>query len=82
MRGSASEFGPFWSALLRRLLRRGLRRISLLITDSPEGLRAAATKVLTASGQRGGVRFIRNARARARKTQRRKVSAAIATAFA
>ncbi len=77
-----SEAEPFWTEFLRSLMRRGLRGVKLVISDSHEGLKAAAAKVLKATWQRCRVHFMRNALAHAGKTQRRMVSAAIATAFA
>jgi putative transposase len=77
-----SEAEPFWTEFLRSLTRRGLRGVKLVISDSHEGLKAAASKVLKATWQRCRVHFMRNALAHAGKTQRRMVSAAIATAFA
>jgi len=77
----ASEAEPFWTEFLRSLNRRGLRGVKLVISDSHEGLKAAAAKVLKATWQRCRVHFMRNALAHAGKTQRRMVSAAIGTAF-
>jgi transposase-like protein len=62
-------------------LRRGLRGVKLVISDSHEGVKAAASKVLKATWQRCRVHFMRNALAHAGKTQRRMVSAAIGTVF-
>lgn len=77
-----SEAEPFWTEFLRSLARRGLRGVKLVISDAHEGLKAAITKVLGATWQRCRVHFMRNAMAHAGKTQRRIVSAWIATAFA
>src|SRR6186713_2462319 len=77
-----SEAETFWTAFLRKLARRGLRGVKLVISDAHEGLKAAITKVLSATWQRCRVHFMRNALAHAGKTQRRVVSAFIATAFA
>src|SRR5437763_568614 len=77
-----SEAETFWTGFLRKLARRGLRGVKLVISDAHEGIKAAVTKVLHASWQRCRVRFMRNALAHAGKTQRRVVSAFIATAFA
>jgi hypothetical protein len=63
-------------------MRRGLRGAKLVISEAHEGLKAAAAKVLKATWQRCRVHFMRNALAYANKTQRRMVSAAIATVFA
>ena len=76
-----SEAEPFWTELLRSLNRRGLRGVKLVISDSHEGIKAAASKVLKATWQRCRVHFMRNALAFANKTQRRMVSAAIGTVF-
>src|SRR6266513_342775 len=76
-----SEAEPFWTGFLRSLTRRGLRGVKLVISDSHEGLKAAASKVLKATWQRCRVHFMRNALAFANKTQRRMVSAAIGTIF-
>lgn len=77
-----SEAEPFWVEFLRSLARRGLRGTKLVISDAHEGLKAAITKILSASRQRCRVHFMRNAMAYAGKTQRRIVSAWIGTAFA
>ncbi len=82
MKVGASEAEPFWTEFLRSLTRRGLRGVKLVISDSHEGLKAAIGKVLKATWQRCRVHFMRNALAYAPKTQRRMVSAAIATVFA
>jgi putative transposase len=55
--------------------------VKLVISDSHEGIKAAAAKVLKATWQRCRVHFMRNALAHAGKTQRRMVSAAIGTVF-
>src|ERR1700741_451432 len=67
----ASEAEPFWTEFLRSLNRRGLRGVKLVISDSHEGIKAAAAKVLKATWQRCRVHFMRNALAHAGKTQRR-----------
>ena len=77
----ASEAEPFWTEFLRSLNRRGLRGVKLVISDSHEGIKAAAAKVLKATWQRCRVHFMRNALAHAGKNQRRMVSAAIGTVF-
>ena len=82
MKVGASEAEPFWTEFLRSLTRRGLRGVKLVISDSHEGIKAAVAKVFKATWQRCRVHFLRNALAYAPKTQRRMVSAAIATAFA
>lgn len=77
-----SEAETFWTAFLRKLARRGLRGVKLVISDSHEGIKAAVSKVLTATWQRCRVHFMRNVLAHAGRQGRRVVSAFIATAFA
>jgi putative transposase len=77
-----SESEPIWTGFLRKLTRRGLRGVKLVISDAHEGIKAAVTKVLTATWQRCRVHFMRNVLAHAGKSGRRVVSAFIATAFA
>ena len=77
-----SEHETFWKDFLRKLARRGLRGVKLVISDDHAGIKAAVSKVLTASWQRCRVHFMRNALAHAGKSGRRVVSAFIATAFA
>lgn len=78
----ASEAEPFWTGFLRKLARRGLRGVKLVVSDAHEGIKAAVSKVFSASWQRCRVHFMRNALAHAGKSGRRVVSAFIATAFA
>jgi putative transposase len=82
MKVGPSEAETFWTEFLRSLMRRGLRGVKLVISDAHLGLKAAAAKVLKATWQRCRVHFMRNALACANKTQRRMVSATIATVFA
>jgi putative transposase len=77
-----SEAETFWIGFLRKLARRGLRGVKLVISDAHEGIKAAVSKVLSATWQRCRVHFMRNALAHAGKSGRRVVSAFIATAFA
>ena len=76
-----SEAEPFWTKFLRSLTNRGLRGVKLVISDSHEGLKAAARKVLSATWQRCCVHFMRNAMATVNVKQRGMVAAAIRTAF-
>ena len=78
----SSEAEPFWLDFLRTLARRGLRGVKLVVSDAPEGLKAAVIQVLRATWQRCRVHFARNALAHAGKAQRRIVSAWIGTACA
>jgi transposase-like protein len=77
-----SEAEPIWTEFLRKLTRRGLRGVKLVVSDAHEGLKAAVSKVLSATWQRCRVHFMRNVLAHAGKSGRRVVSAFIATAFA
>ena len=52
MQVGASEAEPFWTDFLRSLTRRGLRGVKLVISDSHEGLKKAAAKVLSSTWQR------------------------------
>ena len=52
-----SEAEPFWVEFLRSLARRGLRGVKLVISDAHEGLKAAISKVLSATWQRCRVHF-------------------------
>ena len=42
----------FWTAFLRRLARRGLRGVKLVVSDVHEGLKAAISKIHSATWQR------------------------------
>ena len=77
-----SEAETFWTEFLRKLTRRGLRGVKLVVSDAHEGLKAAVSRVLSATWQRCRVHFMRNVLAHAGKQGRRVVSAFIATAFA
>jgi transposase-like protein len=56
-----SEAEPFWVEFLRSLARCGLRGTKLVISDAHEGLKAAITKVHSATWQRCRVHFMRKA---------------------
>jgi transposase-like protein len=77
-----SEAEEFWTKFLRSLTARGLRGVKLVISDSHEGLKKAARRVLCATWQRCAVHFMRNAMASVNVKQRGMVAAAIRTAFA
>jgi len=72
-----SEAETFWTGLLRKLARRGLRGVKLVISDAHEGIKAAVAKVLNATWQRCRVHLMRNALAHAGRSGRRVVSAFI-----
>ena len=77
-----SEAETFWTAFLRKLVKRGLKGVKLVISDAHEGIKAAVSRVLKATWQRCRVHFLRNVLAYAGKSGKRVVSAFIATAFA
>jgi putative transposase len=52
-----SEAEPIWTEFLRKLTRRGLRGVKLVISDAHEGIKAAVSKVLSATWQRCRVHF-------------------------
>ncbi len=52
MEVGTSEAEPIWTEFLRKLTRRGLRGVKLVVSDAHEGLKAAVTKVLSATWQR------------------------------
>ncbi len=76
-----SEAEPFWKDFLRSLTSRGLRGVKLVIADDHKGLRAAASKVLSASQQRCRVHWMRGALARVSTSQRAAVAALLRTIF-
>ena len=56
----ASEAETFWTEFLRGLARRGLSGVKLVIADDHKGLKAAVTRILSATTQRCRVHFMRN----------------------
>ncbi len=76
-----SEAETFWSGFLKGLVRRGLRGVKLVISDSHEGLKQAIAKVLHATWQRCRVHWLRNALAHVPKGQHTMVAAALRQAF-
>jgi transposase-like protein len=78
-----SEDGPFWTAFLRSLVKRGLRGVRLVISDAHEGIRKALSTVLSgASWQRCRVHFMRNLLATIPHSAREPVAAIVRTIFA
>ncbi|WFU51756.1 IS256 family transposase (plasmid) [Sinorhizobium terangae] len=67
------------SEFLRRLTRRGPRGVKLVVSDAHEGLKAAVTKVLSATWRRCRVHLMRNVLAHAGKSGRRDTSEAAST---
>jgi transposase-like protein len=79
----ASEEYAFWMDFLRSLVRRGLKGVELITSDSHEGLKAAIGEVLVGSSwQRCRVHFMRNVLANIPKGSKAVVAAAIRTIFA
>src|SRR5512143_891857 len=80
-----SEAETFWSALLKSLLRRGLKGVKLVISDAHEGLKHAIARVFGATWQRCRVHWMRNwmrnALAHVPKGQHPMVAAALRQAF-
>jgi putative transposase len=76
-----SEAEPFWTSFLRDLMRRGLTGVKLVISDAHEGLKAAITRIFSATWQRCRVHAMRNALAYVPKGQHTMVAAAIRQAF-
>jgi transposase-like protein len=68
---SPSEAKTFWTAFLRKLARRGLRGVKLVVSDAHEGIKAAVSRIFTATWQRCRVHFMRNALAHAGRSGRR-----------
>jgi transposase-like protein len=56
--------------------------VKLVVSDAHEGIKAAVSRIFTATWQRCRVHFMRNALAHAGRSGKRVVSAFIATAFA
>lgn len=52
-----SEAEAIWTEFLRKLTRRGLRGVKLVVSDAHEGIKAAVSKVLSATWQRCRVHF-------------------------
>jgi hypothetical protein len=77
-----SEAETFWVEFLRKLARRGLRKVKLVISDAHEGLKTAITRVFGATWQRCRVHLMRNLLAHAGRQGHRLAAAFIATAFA
>jgi len=76
-----SEAEAFWLEFLRSLAGRGLRGVKLVISDEHKGLKAAASRVFSATLQRCRVHFMRNALGMVPKKHKPIVSAALRSAF-
>jgi transposase-like protein len=77
-----SEDEAFWLAFLRSLVKRGLKRVQLVISDAHEGLKKAVSQVFTgASWQRCRVHFMRNLLARIPHKDKKEVADAVRLIF-
>jgi transposase-like protein len=77
-----SEAETFWTAFLRKLARRGLRRVKLVVSGAHERIKAAVSSSSPPLGSALSRHFMRNALAHVGRSGNRAVSAFIATAFA
>jgi putative transposase len=78
-----TEDEVFWTQFLRRLRKRGLRGVTLVISDAHSGLTGAIRKTLSGtSWQRCRVHFMRNLLARVPKGHAEMVAATVRTIFA
>ena len=77
-----SEDEAFWLAFLRSLVKRGLKRVQLVVSDAHEGLKKAISQVFTgASWQRCRVHFMRNILARIPHKDKKEVADAVRLVF-
>jgi len=75
---AGGESETSWTALLRRLQRRGLRGALLVVSDDHQGLRGAVERCCTGSGwQRCQVHFSRNVQNLVRRKDRHEVAEAL-----
>jgi transposase-like protein len=78
-----SEQRALWTTFLRSLIKRGLRGVRLVISDTHDGLKAAISTVLTgATWQRCRVHFMRNLLATVPQVEREPIAAIVRTIFA
>jgi transposase-like protein len=77
-----SEEEAFWLAFLRSLVKRGIQKVQLVISDAHEGLKQAISQVFTgASWQRCRVHFMRNVLARIPHKDKKAVAEAVRLIF-
>ena len=77
-----SEEEAFWLAFLRSLVKRGVKRVKLIISDAHEGLKSALSKVFIGAGwQRCRVHFMRNLLARIPHRDKAAVAEAVRLIF-
>ena len=60
MQIGTSEAEPIWTEFRRKLTRRGLSGVKRMISDAHDGIKAAVSKVLSATWQRCRAHFMRN----------------------
>ena len=73
-----SEEEAFWLAFLRSLVKRGVQKVMLVISDAHEGLKSAISRVFSgASWQRCRVHFMRNLLARIPRRDKAAVAEAV-----
>jgi transposase-like protein len=78
-----SEDHVFWTRFLRDLVKRGLKGVRLVVSDSHEGLKGAIAKVLPeAAWQRCRVHFMRNLLSHVPRSAQEAVAAIVRTIFA
>jgi len=77
-----SEEEAFWLAFLRSLVKRGVKKVMLVISDAHEGLKSAISRVFSgASWQRCRVHFMRNLLARIPRRDKAAVAEAVRLIF-
>ena len=77
-----SEDEAFWTRFLRDLVKRGLRGMHLVVSDSHEGLKAAIAKILSdTQWQRCRVHFMRNLLSTVPRPAQETVAAFVRTIF-
>jgi transposase-like protein len=78
----SSEDEAFWLAFLRSLVKRGLKKVQLVISDAHVGLKKAIEQVFSgASWQRCRVHFMRNVLAHVPKRDKRAIADAVRMVF-
>lgn len=78
-----SEDHVFWTRFLRGLVKRGLKGVHLVISDSHEGLKGAVAKVFSeVTWQRCRVHFMRNLLSTVPRSAQHAVAAIVKTIFA
>jgi putative transposase len=70
-----AETQAFWTEFLRDLIRRGLSRVRMVISDARERLRQTIAKLIGATWQCCRVHFMRNALAHVPRRQHQMVAA-------